>query len=748
MDNRELPNIADTNYRIESLLGSGGGGDVYKAWHARLQKYVALKRVNMKHDASRAEVDMLKDLKHEGLPQVYDFLTDESGFYTVMEFIPGQNFAQLLSNGKRFDQKQVIEWARSISGALAYLHGRNPSILHSDIKPANVMLTPEGDVCLIDFNVSLLLNGENANVIGRSHGYASPEQYGPEALPRSLRVVPENPLSALPSAENIGDSEQLEAGEHIDSAAQPKATEYLGNHAAQRSGSDNSGDTDIIRYDATESNFSPAPQLSSSAQERAKIRMDARSDIYSFGATLYHLLTGEKPAIASGEVTPLSAYDLGLSQAIVYIVERCMERDPGKRFQTASELHRAFGDIRKLDSRWRRQNAAKNAAVLVLAALFVISGVSTTYGWRRMGEERVASFNELVHQIPLSDDDEPYNMAIALFPDRLEARRAYALKLYSQRLFDECTEYISETMTRFMAFSWGDDELLIIGDIYYIEGNAWFELENYPKAVAAYEAAVANNPYNPEMFRDYAIALARTGLAERAEELLIGIREMKIGYDSIQLLQGEIAYARRNYEEAIALFHSVVYNSDNPLIRQRAYLINERAHRRLPDRLYERIELLRYALSDLPSVYHAAVMERLAEALTAAGELSGNPEAYYNEAIEIFAELRSRGNVSYATAQNIGLLYQRLGNFTAARELYLELSESFPHDYRSFMRLAYLVLEEQSELTVDERDYREAVEWFDKGMNLYDRRSSSAGDDMEMLTLRQLMEELRLQGWL
>ena len=783
MNNNEFPILTDSNYHIESVLGSGGGGVVYKAWHARLQKHVALKRVTTSntHSASRAEVDMLKNLKHAGLPQVYDFLAEESGVYTVMEFIPGKSLAQALSGGQRFSQKQVIKWAQELSGALAYLHGRKPSILHSDIKPANIMLTPEGEICLIDFNISLLLDGVNADAIGRSHGYASPEQYGPQALPRPLRVVPESGSAILQETETLNVYEQPKQPEFIGSQNRSSETEHIFNSensgVTEKLHSDTTGQlhqnvteklyqndtetlhdnvterphyyaTEKLHSDITETAFVTAPQASSSKLERAKIRMDARSDIYSLGATLYHLLTGEKPAIASGEVKPLSAYKLGLSEAIVYIIERCMERDPSKRFQTADELHRAFCDIHKLDSRWTRHVALRSAAIVILSALFTLSGVSAAFGWQLMGEERLASYNELVHQIPTAQTGEPFNLATDIFPDRLEAFRAEALRLHNQRAFEECIAFIHEAMARFTAFTWSEDDLLILGDIFYIEGNAWFELGLYPRAVSAYEAAVSNNPTNPEMFRDYAIALARMGHVEQAEELLISIQDMAIGHDSIQLLQGEIAYARRNYEEAVTLFHAIIDTSNNSFIRKRAYLIADRAYRRLPNRIDDRIILLRGALVDLPSHYQTVLMERLADALTQAGEAAANPNPYYSEAIALFTELRARGNISYATAQNIGLLYQRMGNFTAAHEAFLELVDTFPEDYRPLMRLAYLVLEEQSALPNEERDFSEVALWYAQSRELYDRRPSGAGDDMEMLMLQSLVAELRQQGWI
>ncbi len=171
--------ITDT-YEITGEIGSGGGGTVYKAYHKRLKKDVVIKKIhNDVKDIvnSRAEADILKNLRHSYLPQVFDFLEINGNVYTVMDFIPGKSFQQLLDEGVRFKQKQIIKWARQLAEALVYLHGQTPPILHSDIKPANIMLTPQGDICLIDFNISSVFSNGKAAPIGYSDGYSPPEQY-------------------------------------------------------------------------------------------------------------------------------------------------------------------------------------------------------------------------------------------------------------------------------------------------------------------------------------------------------------------------------------------------------------------------------------------------------------------------------------------------------------------------------------------------------------------------------------------
>ena len=172
-----MSDISDT-YQILGKIGEGSGGIVYKAYHKRLQKEVVLKQIrlgNASRMMQRQEVDILKNLNHMYLPQVFDFLTVGQHVYTVMSYIPGRSFADLMKQGAKFSRVQLLTWAMQLCDALVYLHGQRPPIIHSDIKPANIMLKPDGNICLIDFNISFFMDG--STILGYSHGYTSPEQY-------------------------------------------------------------------------------------------------------------------------------------------------------------------------------------------------------------------------------------------------------------------------------------------------------------------------------------------------------------------------------------------------------------------------------------------------------------------------------------------------------------------------------------------------------------------------------------------
>ena len=163
--------IVDNTYLIDSIIGQGALGVVYKAYHMRLQKYVVLKRIKSDKvfdDHVRVEVDTLKTLKHEYLPQVYDYLEINAGIYTVIDYIEGVDLKKMTENGAYFSQEELIKWLRQLCSVLKYLGNCSPPVVHSDIKPDNIMIDKDGNVCLIDFNI--------AGGAGLTEDYASPEQ--------------------------------------------------------------------------------------------------------------------------------------------------------------------------------------------------------------------------------------------------------------------------------------------------------------------------------------------------------------------------------------------------------------------------------------------------------------------------------------------------------------------------------------------------------------------------------------------
>lgn len=166
-----MEQIVNGTYKIIEAIGKGGTGVVYRAWHLHLLKYVALKRMfipGMDEKALRRETDILKNLHHPGLPQVYDFFIDHGMVYTVMDFIEGKDMGMIQCGIRRLSEETILTWLLEMADILSYLHSRREPVIHSDIKPGNVIVTPQNTICLIDFNISL-----SGQVYGRVQGFSA-----------------------------------------------------------------------------------------------------------------------------------------------------------------------------------------------------------------------------------------------------------------------------------------------------------------------------------------------------------------------------------------------------------------------------------------------------------------------------------------------------------------------------------------------------------------------------------------------
>lgn len=334
--------LAGGLYKIIGEIGAGGGGVVYLAEHTRLGKKVVVKAdkrpLTSPLESLRREVDTLKELSHTYIPNVYDFIEEDGKIYTVVDFIDGESLDKPLKRGEKFTQAQIIEWSCQLLEALAYLHSRPPhGILHADIKPANIMLTPQGDIRLIDFNISLALGDEGSVAVGLSFGYSSPEHYGIDYTPAKHDGKHTSDMTAM-------------------SESKPKP-----------------------ESDATVPGSSSASSDSNNTSGRKTIMLNARSDIYSLGATLYHLMTGNRPPKDAHEVKAVSSKEY--SPAVIDIITKAMQPDQNLRWQSAEEMLDAFLHLRDDDIRVKKYKrtvfftAALLSLIMMIGAFTVFTGL-------------------------------------------------------------------------------------------------------------------------------------------------------------------------------------------------------------------------------------------------------------------------------------------------------------------------------------------------------------------------------------
>lgn len=173
-------------YQLCRVLGRGRSATVYLAKHTALEEYRAVKQVSkncMNYERFRQEALILKDIRHPGIPIVYDLEEDESFHYLIEEFLEGDSLYALISDGGHFSKAMTIRYGIQICRLVSILHSARPNpILYLDLQPKNLLVCKD-TVKLVDFNHAVYLH--EARHIKRRYGTvgcAAPEQYTDDAL--------------------------------------------------------------------------------------------------------------------------------------------------------------------------------------------------------------------------------------------------------------------------------------------------------------------------------------------------------------------------------------------------------------------------------------------------------------------------------------------------------------------------------------------------------------------------------------
>lgn len=448
-------------YQIIGEIGEGGAGVIYKAYHLNLGKYVVVKKLRETvKDVldERGEADILKSLHHTFLPQVYDFLQLENGIYTVMDFIEGHDLKYYIDRGWCFDENTLALWLSQLSEVLSYLHSHQ--ILHLDIKPANIMVTTEGNICLIDFNISLL--GDSDSILGISGYYASPEQY------RKWNAA----LYGMPDKEEP---------------------------------------------------------------------LDGRSDIYSLGASFYHLMTGYMPAPLQQEMIPLSHYALSYSRELIRIVEKMMAPARWRRWRNAEQLSRALDGMRRSKAEKRTLRTVFFSMLagltIVSAALFVMAYRDTRYVSAGKQEEILAEEQYLAGLCQSGEYEKAYQEGVIFLNE--ESRSVDKLQGARQSLL----------------------ELLL---------EACMGMEDYGLA-RQYLQELFGIEEKAEYYQDEAVIAAWQGDYEEAEEALAKAEELGGEETAIRESIAELKAAQGDYPGALEIYQSLGEN-DTVILRRMAAL--------------------------------------------------------------------------------------------------------------------------------------------------------------------------------
>ena len=612
--------IVDDTYMIINELGRGGTGVIYLAYHLRLQKYIVLKRIkdNIANILKvRTEVDILKKLRHTYLPQVYDFMQVGNQIYTVIDYIDGCDLDKYIQSGYNFTEAQLEMWLCQLCDVLSYLHRQKPQILHCDIKPGNIMITNEGNVCLIDFNVSLGQD-EKDEISGISQYYASPEQYE-----RAMAIV----------------------------------------------------------YGT-----------------KTNVKLDQRTDIYSLGATFYHMISGIMPKANSYNV-PLTQMGLGYSYEFLHVIDRMMEQNPHFRFKTTADVVSAIDKIHKRDRSASKLILGISADVAVFLVASVIGGWLCFHGAELKIEESFnADFKAFESVYSKGNYDETIDIGIDLL--------------------NEYKDMLSDSKDR-------------KADILHSIGECYFYDENYSEASKFYKDAVNNaSEDNSGIYaRDLAISLIRENKIKAAEKVVASANSDGMTKKDLVLVDAEINNINKNYKKVTELTEKLVQSSDQGLAR-RANLLAATAYGKLGNTDMQIKRLTALAKID-PSIIN---YRKLGDVYIKCGEEVPDADitkhdSYYENAKKCYKKVVSKDYCTVRDIINLAVVHMELEEYKEAVSL-LKKVDKDEATYQVYMYMAFACDKMM--------DYENAREYCKTAVNIYEKLPSKQKEPLNSDNIQSL----------
>jgi len=672
---------------VQPLNATGGFSNLFRAHKRGLDVDVVIKRVKKVYKGKlndQSEAKIMTALRHQYLPRIYDLKTASDGFtYTIMELIEGCTLRDYVRQRGSLDQKQVLKWTRQLCEVVDYMHTRKPKgIIHSDLKPENVMITPQGDICVIDFNASLEASEEGVQqAIGATAGFAAPEQYN---LPPE-RIGPDHPLRK-----------------------QVLAAQGMGG-------------------------------------------VSFRTDIYAIGALAYYMITGYAPKVWTEIVIPLERYDIQLGDAFRQVIRRAMEPRSADRYQSAAQMYKALNNLSKIDSRYRRWVLQSRIAGLVIGLGLMASVLCLILGYGQLQRADDEAYLQLVtqaSQLRASGQFEQCRQllseAVAMDDDRIEAYLEMAVLLYQLQEYRQAADLLegveyTRGNTEEQAFLDGQ------GQLAYILGSCYFQMEQYPKALQNYQLAVQYSPQEQIYLRELAIAYAKTGNPDLAKQTLIQLQKAGMPAAQLALVNGEISYAYGDYEQAYQQLCAAAKAADTALEKNRCYTMAAQCCQQLGSGwLDTQITMLTEVASEL-GAENSLVLQMLAEAWMQKGTQPGADDmACYSQAIVYWEQLLNRETQPFQVRLNAALTLQYLDRLDEAIQQLSQLQTDYPKDYRPSMYLAFVYVDQQGLLEVTQRNYHNFGLCLAQARSLY---ATTGVQDSQMLRLEQLAQQLAEAGW-
>lgn len=484
-------------------------------------------------------------------------------------------------------------------------------------------------------------------------------------------------------------------------------------------------------------------------EQFGKAQTDARTDIYSLGVTMYHLLTGKSPYEPPYQFVPVRQLVPELSHGIEYILNKCVQSEPADRYQTVDELVDDLDHIYRFDRAWQKYQNAKRIRVAVVAVMLAASVGLMVGGQVVMGQEKEASYSSLLAQaseLYTTDYDGMVALldeARTLYPDRMDADRQQTYALYLNGKWQDCIDFGSDALQNY-----GEDIQIRLS-----MASAQFELGEYEDAA---EGFAQGGELSVDNLRDYAVCLGRLGEINQAEQILDELIGQGAHPDVTQYVQGEVYFAQEDYLDAETAFLDALDQSETSALSRRCYVSLGDLYRDCAALMRvnaspieypatKSAELLSSAVVQEGLRYDSVLWEMLALAYFEAYHTDASvPQNYLTKAAECFNRVIELGVTKEYLYSNLYTIYYELKDYAKAEQALTAYEEMFPEDYMPHALRGMMLITIENAKPQSSRNYRPALAEYETAGSMI----RSLDETTYYQQLGSLIENLRRNGWL
>ena len=470
---------------------------------------------------------------------------------------------------------------------------------------------------------------------------------------------------------------------------------------------------------------------------------DARTDIYSLGVTMYHLLTGKSPNEPPYEFKPLRMVDKSFSEGIEFIVNKCVQNNPANRYQNTTELLHDLNNIHTFNSYYKKRKLAESVKLGCKCTALLLCLIMIFVSGRFVAAERSERYKGIIdsgyHYLNLFRFQEALNYfeaAAKMEKNNPEPYLGIAQIFLKQGRYDECVSYLDEVSDKM-------PECKNTARYNYLKGSVLYEKGDYESALEYLQKAYDEDKTKNDYPRDLAVCCAKLGNLGRAEKILNNIESDGMTDDILNYVRGQIVLAEGNTSAAINDFENVISITENEDLKTRSYMELSNIYKSMRHSdgenhtaINNQIAVLERAVKDLKNEDNLIITEAMAEVYFTAKK--------YDLSIQKFKRLTELGYERAYIYRNIAIIYQQTGDFKDAEDTLMTMRKKYPDNYQCYMQLAYLYMDMEGQKAEELRNYSKVSEYYELAV----RYAPNGKDTSDILQLTAKMNELRSKGWL